>query len=123
MPQTGSVGTCGRVLSDAASRGIIQPMRRECLTILLGALLVAGCRTREEPKPAPGPAPTGDFGLPLQYKIEVPEVPEELLKPSPPIESGGSPVAEPPKGSEESRAKARPSAQTKEPSPPAPRKS
>jgi hypothetical protein len=28
---------------------------------------------------------TGDFGLPLEYTIEVPEVPEELLKPSSPI--------------------------------------
>lgn len=27
----------------------------------------------------------GGFGLPLEYKIEVPEVPDELLKPSPPI--------------------------------------
>jgi len=96
MPRTGSVGGSRAMLSDAAFRGIIQPMRRECLTILLGALLVAGCRTQEEPKPAPSPVPTGDFGLPLQYKIEVPEVPEELLKPSPPIDGDSRPAKKPP---------------------------
>jgi len=74
-------------------------MWRTHLAVLLWLLLAAGCCSREETTPSASkeeagasttPAPqkkvrTGDFGLPLEYTIEVPEVPEELLKPSPPI--------------------------------------
>jgi len=84
--------------------------------ILMGLLLVAACRrgeTTSSPEQAgPAASPTSDShparyvvsatsdaqknvrkddsGLPLEYKIEVPEVPEELLKPSPPISAPGA---------------------------------
>jgi len=84
-------------------------MWQRYLAVLLWFLLAAGCCSREETTPGPrqadAPAPTtpavqkpvrtGDFGLPLEYTINVPEVPEELLRPSPPIEGSASPSAAP----------------------------
>ena len=58
------------------------------------ALLLGGCAPQKEPPPAattaktvdePGSRLTDDFGLPLVFTIEVPEVPPELQGPSPPI--------------------------------------
>ncbi len=62
-------------------------MNRNMVTILLGLALAAGCRAYEAPPKPPRPTPeVDDFGLPLRFKIEVPEVPEKIRGPSPPIE-------------------------------------
>jgi hypothetical protein len=68
-------------------------MWRKYFVILL-LLLAAGCSR------TPPPAETYDFGFPLVYNIEVPEVPERLLRPSPPIEGSPAPAEKPSKGSE-----------------------
>ena len=70
-------------------------MRRNHFVILLLGLLAAGCSKK--------PAETHDFGFPLVYNIEVPEVPESLLKPSPPIEGDPSPAEKPSKESAKSQ--------------------
>ena len=56
--------------------------------------------TEKEKKPAEkeADAPTDDFGLPLVIVMEVPEAPESISKPSPPIKEGKKPDETPKKG-------------------------
>jgi hypothetical protein len=81
-------------------------MNRGLLIIVLTVALLAGCGARgsnteakispEMPipsaeKPAAGP-PQPAYGLPLSIQIEVPEVPQAIRGPSPPIPEGTPPV-------------------------------
>ena len=91
-------------------------MWRNYFVILL-LVLATGCWKK------PPPAETHDFGFPLVYNIEVPEVPERLLKPSPPIEDSPSPAEKASKESEKSAAPVKASPPAKEPSTPPARKS
>ncbi len=65
-------------------------MGRFGLALVVVVLLAGGCRKVAEPaakplaKPADG-AKRDEFGLPLVIRIQVPEAPAEVQKPSPPI--------------------------------------
>jgi hypothetical protein len=80
-------------------------MNSALLFIVLIVALLAGCGVRgsntetkiapEMPipsaeKPAPGP-PQPAYGLPLDIQIEVPDVPQAIRGPSPPIPEGTPP--------------------------------
>ena len=114
----------GRYVVRTTSSRDNPPMRYRLLLALLWIGLAAGCPAREQPAPVasdsgtkasvdqtsasdaaaakasgkPKPVRKGDFGLPLEYTIPVPDVPERLLRPSRPLEGPGKPAA-PAKGS------------------------
>jgi hypothetical protein len=73
-------------------------MKSKYLWLTIAVLTLSGCPSKGEPpshstdassifgKPSvAGPGMTDDFGLPLIIDLEAPEVPEELLGPSPPL--------------------------------------
>lgn len=64
-------------------------MGRFGLALLIVVLLLGGCRkaakTPAKPAETRADGAVDEFGLPLVIRVEVPEAPSEIQKPSPPI--------------------------------------